>query len=385
VKATPVLPPPTSCGNINADREPNLNLTSLRRSLVAWFDRHQRVLPWRANRDPYRIWISEVMLQQTTVAAVIPYFQRFMTSFPTVQHLARADEQEVLHLWQGLGYYRRARHIHQAAQIIVNEWGGEFADDAQNWIKLPGVGRYILGAVLSQAYDRRMPIIEANSLRVLSRVFAKCGDPKSSEMQKWLWATAERVLPRKRVGDFNQALMELGALVCTPVNPKCKQCPIRNQCAGLANGDPNKYPSPTKSMTITEIQEVAVVVRNGNRVLIAKRPPNAKRWSNMWEFPQAEVNGDSTHEQAGRKWLKKSLGMTVQCGTEITSVRYGVTRFRLNLTVIEAKVVSKIVNPIEYPTAVWVESSVLKTYPMSTAQRRVAVIVAAATRQRRLF
>jgi len=362
-----------------------VNRSQFRRQLLTWFDRHRRDLPWRHNRDPYRIWISEVMLQQTTVAAVVPYFHRFLKAFPTVRHLARADEQEVLHLWQGLGYYRRARHLHQAAKMIVNDWHGQFPDDPSRWQQLPGVGRYIMGAVLSQAFDRRLPIIEANSIRVLSRWFGQRGDPKSSAMQKWLWTTAEDVLPKKRIGDFNQAVMEIGALVCTPTAPKCVQCPIKSDCAANQQGRPLDFPTPAKPPAITHLQEVAVVVRHKGNVLIAQRLPNEKRWASMWEFPQTPVVGAITSELAAQNWLKRSLNSSVRLGPEITSIRYAVTRFRLTLLVLEATAPRARVKCVEYADARWVPPTDLKNYPMSTAQRKVAEIVAASARQRRLF
>src|SRR5947209_4966530 len=170
----------------------------LSRRLLTWFDRQHRPLPWRRDRDPYRIWVSEVMLQQTTVAAVVPYFERFVAAFPTVRALAAADEQDVLRHWEGLGYYRRARHLHRAARLLAADHGGALPDDPAAWAELPGVGRYILGAVLSQAFGRRLPVVEANSLRVLCRLFGQAGDPRGGPVQKWLWRAAEALLPAKR-------------------------------------------------------------------------------------------------------------------------------------------------------------------------------------------
>src|SRR5262245_45693205 len=188
----------------------DLNLPILRRRLLAWFDRHRRDLPWRRDRDPFRIWVSEVMLQQTTVAAVALRFEQFLRRFPDVTALAASDEQDVLHEWSGLGYYRRARNLHAAARRLVADHGGELPDDPAVWAELPGVGRYILGAVLSQAFDRRLPVVEANTRRVLARMFAQAGDAQSPPVQARLWETAAAILPRKRVGDFNQGRMDLG-------------------------------------------------------------------------------------------------------------------------------------------------------------------------------
>src|SRR5262245_64033449 len=224
-----LCPPPRPCfppAPLNPPLPPARTLAGLRRKLLAWFDRHRRDLPWRADRDPYRVWVSEVMLQQTTVAAVVPYFDRFLAAFPTVQALAAADEQQVLKLWEGLGYYRRARHLHAAAKRLVAEQGGALPDDPAVWAELPGVGRYILGAVLSQAFDRKLPVVEANSLRVLARLFGYRGDPREGDGKTWVWSAAEIMLPTRRAGDFNQALMELGALVCTPTAPACGACPL---------------------------------------------------------------------------------------------------------------------------------------------------------------
>lgn len=360
--------------------EVSLNLP-LARPLLRWFDNHQRPLPWRHSRDPYRIWVSEVMLQQTTVAAVIPYFNRFLARFPTVADLATADESEVLKHWQGLGYYRRARHLHAAAKRVVAEQGGVFPDDPEFWASLPGVGRYILGAVLSQAFERRFPIVEANSLRVLSRVFGSRLDPRQGEGQKWVWQTAEAVLPRKRVGDFNQALMELGALVCTPANPKCGECPLKKQCVANREGLQAVIPPPKARKELVTVREVAVVVRRAGKVLIGRRPPDADRWANMWELPRGVVADGETVEAAALRVTATLLGATAKLVGVVGSVRHGVTRFDITLTAVEMTTRKNEFGDGGFYTAwAWVNATETTEYPMSTPQRQLlARIVGSAT------
>jgi A/G-specific adenine glycosylase len=220
----------------------------LRARLLTWYDAHRRGLPWRAERgaraDPYRVWISEIMLQQTTVAAVVPYFERFLARFPTVGELADASEDEVLRQWEGLGYYSRARNIHKTAKLIVAERRGRFPDEVEQLIRLPGIGRYTAGAIASFAFDRPAPIVEANTLRLYCRLTGYAGDPRSAAGQRLLWEFAERVLPRRSPGRFNHALMELGATHCTPAEPDCPRCPVRSCCRAFAEGSQASIPRP---------------------------------------------------------------------------------------------------------------------------------------------
>lgn len=347
---------------------PTRTLTSLRKKLLAWFDRHRRDLPWRADRDPYRIWVSEVMLQQTTVAAVVPFFARFLAAFPTVQALASADEQHVLKLWEGLGYYRRARHLHAAAKRLVAEFAGVLPNDPEAWAALPGVGRYILGAVLSQAFDRKLPIVEANSLRVLARFFGYQGDPREGEGKKWVWNAAEAMLPAKRAGDFNQAMMELGALVCTPVAPKCEVCPVRRECVANELGLQAVIPPPTKRKDLTTVRETALLIQRDGKVLLCQRPPTAERGAMLWEFPPGG----------------ESVGLRVEVGPEVLTVNHGVTRFRITLVGVEAMWRSGEFASEFYSAGMWVTAPELGEYPMSTPQGKLRSEWTKASRQRRL-
>jgi A/G-specific adenine glycosylase len=341
-----------------------------KRKLLGWFRRHARKLPWRRDRDPYRIWVSEVMLQQTTVAAVAPRFEQFLERFPTVQSLAAADEQDVLKVWEGMGYYSRARNLHRAARKLVAEHGGELPDDPAVWAELPGVGRYILGAVLSQAFDRRLPIVEANTKRVLCRLFAQGGDVTTGPVQAWLWETAEAILPRKRVGDFNQALMELGALVCTPQRPDCPKCPLQDECLARREGIQEELPRKPDRPATVAVREVCVVVRHGGKVLLARRPGGG-RWANMWEFPRAVVEGDETTESAARR-LIASLGVDAEPGAELMTLRYGVTRFRMTMVCLEAAARRAAFRSAYYVEGRWLAPAELAGFPVSSAQRKLA-------------
>jgi A/G-specific adenine glycosylase len=365
--------------------EPDPPPPELASQLLRWFDAHRRDLPWRHDRDPYRIWVSEGMLQQTTVAAVVPYFGRFLAAFPTVAALAAADEQQVLKLWEGLGYYRRARHLHAAARTLVNDHGGSLPDDPAVWAALPGVGRYILGAVLSQAFDRKLPIVEANSLRVLARLFGYRGDPREGAGKAWVWSAAERVLPDSRVGDFNQALMELGALVCTPAKPDCDRCPLAALCKARQGGEQESIPPPKKLTAVTAVSEVGIVVRRGAKVLLCRRRPDADRWQNMWEVPHAARNADETVPAAAVRVAKALTGLDVEPGEVVLALTHGVTRYRISLVCVEAVAAAGEFVPGFYAEARWLTPAELADYPVSSPQRKLTTELATATRQGRLF
>jgi len=250
------------------------DLRILRRFLLDWYDAHRRDLPWRRGPDPYRVWVSEIMLQQTRVAAVLEHYARWMQRFPTVQDLAKAREQTVLGLWSGLGYYHRARWLHQAAKVIVQEREGEFPNTAAGWRELPGIGRYTAAAIASIAFGQSVAVVDGNVERVLDRMFGACDQKERN------WQRAEALLDRSRPGDFNQAMMELGATICTPRSPQCLVCPLITWCA--TRGAVAALPQPARKRR--QIQYVFAT--NGGAVLLVQRPSNAQRMANMWELPE---------------------------------------------------------------------------------------------------
>jgi A/G-specific adenine glycosylase len=346
----------------------------LRRRLVVWFRANQRDLPWRRTRDPYAIWLSEIMLQQTQVATVIPYYQRFLDHFPTLNDLARADEQQVLRCWEGLGYYRRVRSLHRAAQILAEVHQGKVPNDPEVLRQLPGLGRYTVGAVLSQAYDRRLPILEANSLRLLCRFFGLEGDPRAAPLQERLWEIAERLLPRKGSGEFNQALMELGALVCSADTPKCLLCPLRPRCGAYHTGRQEELPQRPVPPAPIDVQEVAVVVQRKNGLLLVQRP-EAGRWGAMWEFPHGPRTDGETPTDAAKRLLPQLTGLEAIPGPEIVTVRHGVTRFRITLVCLEATYKKGEFKSEFYQSAVWVGAEQLHLFPLSSPQRQIANVL----------
>ncbi len=310
------------------------------------------------------------MLQQTQVATVIPYFDRFLNRFPTLTALAQSDEQEVLRLWEGLGYYRRARDLHRAARLLDGHSHSTIPDDPEFVRTLPGFGRYTANAVLSQAYGHPLPILEANSQRVLCRLFGIAQSPKEPAVQKRLWQHAESLLPKKAAGDFNQAIMELGALVCTPAKPSCGVCPLAGACSAKSQNRQDEIPVRAKSVDVTHVEEVAVIVHKGNRLLLVQRPDKG-RWAKMWEVPHIEVQWMEPHAVAAERLLD-SLGLTGDILGELAVIRHSVTRFRIAMTCLHVAHRRGTLRKGLYPASAWVRADQLGDYPLATPQRRLA-------------
>ena len=351
----------------------------LRRRLRNWYHRSARDLPWRRTRDPYAIWVSEIMLQQTQVVTVIPYFERFLSAFPNVESLAAAQEEHVLRLWEGLGYYRRARQLHRAAQLIMQEHGGEFPTDANTVRGLPGIGRYTAGAILSISLDAREPILEANTLRLLSRWLTYRGDPSSSSGQTLLWRFAEQLLPNKDVGLFNQALMELGSEVCRPRDPDCGHCPVAELCATNRQGLQEVVPRPKKKTRYEEVQHACVIVWRGKQVLL-RRCGKDERWSGLWDFPRFPINsrGAQALERELAEQVTRQTGIRIKPGAALATLKHGVTRFRITLCCYQAEYLK---GSRRGEDQRWVLPAELKELPLSVTGRKISGIVESLSRQ----
>lgn len=344
----------------------------LRRKLLAWYTDHARDLPWRKSRDPYRVWVSEVMLQQTQVTTVRDYFQRFIAALPDVHALAAADERQVLRLWEGLGYYRRARQLHAAAKKVATEHAGEFPSNVEQLQSLPGIGRYTAGAIASIAFDQRAPILEANTIRLLSRLIAYRDDPLKAAGQRVLWQTAEDILPTKDVARFNQALMELGSLVCTPASPNCEECPLAGVCRARVAGLENKIPIPKAKQTYTEVREAAVIIRRNGSVLMRECGEN-ERWAGLWDFPRFALDSEGLPFARGEivTKVRKQTGITCAPGSLLKTIKHGVTRYRITLDCYEASVVSG-----RATGARWIATSELTQLPLCTTGRKIVQMIA---------
>jgi len=350
---------------------PPFDLTAFRTALLRWYRRNGRELPWRRPGDPYAVWISEIMLQQTTVTAVIPYFERFLTRFPTLVDLAAAEEEEVLRYWEGLGYYSRARNIHKAARKLVEEHAGEFPREVASLMRLPGIGRYTAGAIVSFAFDRPAPIVEANTLRLYARLLGYDGDPRSTAGQVLLWEFAEAVLPRKGAGKLNQALMDLGATVCTPREPTCGECPVRLFCRAAAEGRQQEIPRPVVRPEPTQVTEATLAVFRDDAVLLYRRNAD-ERWAGLWDFPRfPAADSPGSVRRSLRESLEARFGVSARIGPLLTELRHTVTRFRITLQCYLAEHQAT-THAAEGEQLRWVSLEELADYPLSVTGRKFA-------------
>jgi A/G-specific adenine glycosylase len=345
---------------------------SLSRALLDWYMGVRRALPWRSTRDPYYIWVSEIMLQQTQVATVIGFYERWIKRFPNVEALAAADENDVLRAWEGLGYYSRARNLQRAARQLVLLHGGRLPDTLEELRQLPGIGPYSAGAIASIAFGSDEPAVDGNIIRVLTRLFSLSGDPKRAPLQGRIWALARALIPRGHAGDFNQALMELGATCCTPRAPRCGSCPVARHCKALSEDRVLDFPEAAPRRALTEERRVAAIVRRRGRVLVARASSTAARWAGMWQFPDVELGSDGDPLVSLSAGVERTTGLSIDVGAKMGQLRHHVTRFRIDIDVYGCRARAGRARPIAYGAVSWCAPEQLPALPMPAAHRKIA-------------
>ncbi len=346
-------------------------MNRLSSKLLVWYHANQRSLPWRGHPSAYAVWVSEIMLQQTRVETVIPYFEKWMQLFPDIQALARASEHDVLNAWEGLGYYSRARNLHRAAKLVVNQYQGEIPQDLNELRKLPGIGRYTLGAIASIAFRMNISALDGNIKRVYARIFDIEEPVDSTAGEKLLWELADKYLPQGHAGDYNQALMDLGATICVPKNPRCLICPVMRLCKARLNGTQDQRPVMKPKKEVPHYVNAAGVMIEKRRVLLAQRPAQGLLAS-MWEFPNGRVNGDPVKGVAKALKMEYDLSVRVKRGQEsLGIVQHGYSHFSVTVHVFPCELISR----PKGTNLKWVALKELENYPMGRIDRQIANMI----------
>lgn len=307
--------------------------------ILAWFKKNKRDMPWRRTKDPYRIWISEIMLQQTQVKTATPYYERWVREFPSVKILAEAPAEKILKLWEGLGYYTRARNIHKAAKLIVEKHGSRFPSSFEKILELPGIGRYTAGAVASIAFGIPVPVLDGNVMRVLARLFAIADPVDSEKTRKALWKLAESLIPARHPGNFNEGMMELGATICLPREAECLLCPVPDRCMAYRKGIQDSLPRKGKQAAVKKVEAVCAVIKNKGSLLIERRPEKGL-WANLWQLPTFPVRGRETPVKALEAGLA-GLGIIALAGEKRESVKRSYTVHQEKLHVFCCRLLSQ--------------------------------------------
>lgn len=339
--------------------------------LLKWYNQHQRDLPWRRDaRNPYRVWISETLLQQTQVATVIPYYKNFLARFPTVHALARARLDSVLKTWEGAGYYARARNLHRAAKEIVKRFGGKLPSTVEELLTLPGIGRYTAGAIASIAFNRDAPALDGNATRVLCRYSGIRTDPKASATQKQLWQLAENSIPHGRASQFNQALMELGATICKPRQPACAKCPVERTCIARRLGIQTKLPTKAKKKKIPHQQIAVGIIWKGKKILIARRLDEGLL-GGLWEFPGGKRERGESLTQCVVREVREELGVLIAAEKEFAVVNHAYSHFSITLHAFTCRYVRGTPRALGCAAFRWVSPRALSRYAFPAANRKI--------------
>jgi A/G-specific adenine glycosylase len=351
------------------------DLEELAPRLLAWWDAGHADLPWRDSRDPYAIWIAEVMLQQTQITTVIPYYERWLARFPTVATLAAASLDEVLKMWEGLGYYSRARNLHAAAQQIVAEHVGRLPESAAALRALPGIGPYTAGAVASIAFDEPVPVLDGNVIRVLSRLVDLEADVTETATKKELWRLAASLVPDGRPGDYNQALMELGQRICVPAAPACHRCPLADLCLARARGTQLERPVRPPRRNTPHYDVVAgVIYRDDGAFLIARRPPQGLL-GGLWEFPGGKQEEGESLPAALRREIREELAIDIAVGRPLGAIKHAYTHFRITLHAFQARHIAGEPQHLGVDGHAWVTLDDLDAYAFAVTDRKIIDIL----------
>jgi A/G-specific adenine glycosylase len=340
------------------------------KALLAWYAAHRRELPWRDHPDPYAVWVSEVMLQQTRAETVNPYFERWMVRFPTIANLAAADQQAVLEAWEGLGYYGRARNLHRAARLVAEKHGGELPREVEGLRALPGIGRYTAGAIASLAFGADQPAVDGNVRRVLARLFDLRQPLDRGPGARKAWELAAEHLPKGQAGDYNQALMDLGATICAPRHPDCEHCPLNAHCQAYALGLQDQRPVTRPKAELPHRTAVAAVIRQNGHVLLRQRPQDGLL-GGMWAFPGGHLPDEGALSDTLHALLKEDLDLAVQVGEQLALYRHAYTHFRVTLHAFDCSLNGTPELP-ESETVRWVALGQLADYPMGKLDRQIA-------------
>ena len=344
----------------------------LTQPLLNWYAQHARCLPWRTHPDPYVVWVSEIMLQQTRVETVIPFFQRWMKHFPSLTALASASQQEVLAVWEGLGYYSRARNLHRAAQLVVEDYEGELPRDPLSLRKLPGIGRYTAGAILSIAFGMDEPALDGNARRVLARYFNVTEPARSTRGEHILWALAKENLPAGQAGEYNQALMDLGAEICTPREPNCEICPLARTCQAYTLGVQKDLPVALEKAATPHITVTAAVIYRDDRVLITRRPQNGLL-GGMWEFPGGKMQSGEDLVSCLQREIKEELAVDVNVAEQLGVYRHAYTHFRVTLHAFRCSLVNGYEPElVQVDDLRWTKLEELADFPMGKIDRQIS-------------
>jgi A/G-specific adenine glycosylase len=347
------------------------SVSDLARRLLEWYAKNARRLPWRGHPDPYAVWISEIMLQQTRVETVIGYFAPWMQRFPSLEALGRASEQEVLQAWEGLGYYSRARHLHMAARLVMEKFGGQLPASRQELLKLPGIGPYTAGAVASIAFGLDEPTLDGNIRRVLARLFAMRLPARSPEGERQLWQFARQNLPPGGAGDYNQALMDLGATICTPQKPACLVCPLAESCLARAEGLQEALPVLERARPVPHYTVTAAVIRRDGKVLVARRPSEGLL-GGLWEFPGGKLEAGESLAEGLRREIREELDAWIRVGEPFGVFKHAFTHFKITLHAFLCELEDGEPQAVEASEIKWVEIRELNNFPMGKVDRQIS-------------